>query len=110
MSNFKRIVSLILTLVTLLGCVSFTLPVSAADTATISFDLNGGSNPPADITVDCGTLIYLTDHVPAKPGMVFRGWAFNKEDADRGNISYPVGQQNPILVNSSATLYASWAY
>ena len=110
MSNFKRIVSLILTLVTLLGCVSFTLPISAADTATISFDLNGGANPPADITVNCGTLIYLTDHVPAKPGMVFRGWAFNKEDADKGNISYPVGASNPILVNSSATLYASWAY
>ena len=110
MSNFKRIVSLILTLVTLLGCVSFTLPVSAADTATISFDLNGGYDAPADITVNCGTLIYLTDHQPVKPGMVFRGWAFNKQDADKGNITYPVGVQNPILVNSSATLYASWAY
>ena len=110
MSTFNRIVSLILTLVTLLGCVSFTLPASAADTATISFDLNGGCNPPSDITVDCGTVIYLTDHVPSKPGMVFRGWAFNKADADKGNITYPVGVQNPILVNSSATLYASWAY
>ena len=110
MSNFKRTLSLILTLVTLLGCVSFTLPLNAADTATISFDLNGGSNPPADVTVNCGTVIYLTDHVPAKPGMVFRGWAFSKADADRGAITYPVGVSNPILVNSSATLYASWAY
>ncbi|MBQ3182035.1 MAG: InlB B-repeat-containing protein, partial [Clostridia bacterium] len=110
MSNFKRIVSLILTLVTLLGCVSFTLPVSAADTATISFDVNGGANPPADITVNCGSVIYLTKHAPSKPGMVFRGWAFNKADADKGIITYPAGAENPILVNSSATLYASYGY
>ncbi|MBQ4562590.1 MAG: InlB B-repeat-containing protein [Clostridia bacterium] len=110
MSKTKRITTLLLTVIMLLGCFNFAIPVSAADTATISFDVNGGVNPPADITVNCGTLIYLTDHQPSKPGMVFRGWAFNKADADKGNITYPVGVQNPILVNSSATLYASWAY
>ena len=110
MSRFTRTLSLLMTVVMLLGCVSFALPIAAADTATISFDLNGGYNAPADITVNCGTLIYLTDHQPTKPGMSFRGWAFNKADADAGNITYPVGVQNPILVNSSATLYASWAY
>ena len=110
MSKTARITSLFLTVVMLLGCFTFAIPVSAADTATISFDLNGGTNPPADVTVNCGTVIYLTDHQPSKAGMVFRGWAFSKADADRGAITYPVGVSNPILVNSSATLYASWAY
>ena len=106
----KRILSLVMCMVILTGCINLTIPLGAADTSTITFDVNGGLGGPDDITVDNGTVITLSATEPRKPGMVFRGWAFSKEQADTGDITYPVGQNHQILVNSSATLYASYAY
>ena len=110
MSKFKRILSLFLSVVMLLGTLSVCMPIAAADTATITFDGNGGVGVPSDITVDKETVIELTQQQPRKPGMCFRGWAFSKEAADKGEITYNVDAVHQILVNSSATLYASWAY
>ena len=108
----KRIISLLLTVFMLTGALAFAIPANAADSCTIMFDANGGTGVgmPEDITVAPGTIITLPKSAPAKPGMVFMGWAFNKEDADNGVITYAAGTTPQILVNNSAILYASYAY
>ncbi|MBR5514797.1 MAG: InlB B-repeat-containing protein, partial [Clostridia bacterium] len=110
MSKLQRITSLFLTVLMLLGVCAFQMPSSAAEQCTIYFDGNGGKGVPATITVDAGTIITLPASDPKNPGMVFRGWAFTKDQADRGEITYHVGTQPQILVNNGATLFASWAY
>jgi len=110
MSKVSRITSLLLTVVMLLSLCPLQIPVSAAEQCTIYFDGNGGVGVPATITVDAGTIITLPASDPKNPGMVFRGWAFTKEQADTGVITYPAGTQPQILVNNGATLFASWAY
>ncbi|MBE6687326.1 MAG: hypothetical protein E7591_08915, partial [Ruminococcaceae bacterium] len=109
---FKRITSLLLTLIMLIGVFTFQLPAKAAESCTIAFDANGGTEfgIPDDITVEAGSVITLPASSPTKPGMVFMGWAFSKEEADTGVITYAAGTTPQILVNSSATLYASFAY
>ncbi|MBR5516235.1 MAG: InlB B-repeat-containing protein [Clostridia bacterium] len=108
----KRITSLILTVIMLSGVFAFQTPVFANESCTIAFDANGGTGigVPENITVDAGTIINLPAATPTKPGMVFMGWAFSQEQADVGDITYAAGTTPQILVNNSATLYASYAY
>ena len=110
MSKVLRITSMLLTVVMLLGTFSFNIPVAAAEVCYINFDANGGTGMPANITVDAGTIITLPASAPKRPGMVFMGWAFTKEQADIGDITYAANTTPQILVNNSATLFASWAY
>ncbi|MBQ4561647.1 MAG: InlB B-repeat-containing protein [Clostridia bacterium] len=110
MKNTLRLLSLLMTAVMLLTSISVTFPVSAADTVSIVFDANGGIGAPATITVNAGSVITLPTQQPKIAGMVFRGWAFNKADADAGYITYSADQVHQVLCNNSATLFASYAY
>ncbi|MBR5515257.1 MAG: InlB B-repeat-containing protein, partial [Clostridia bacterium] len=110
MLNLKRITSLTLSILMLLSVWAFQIPSSAAEMCYITFDANGGTGMPATVSVAAGTVIYLPASAPKRPGMVFMGWAFSQEKADCGDITYAANTTPQILVNSSAVLYASWAY
>lgn len=110
MSKATRITSLLLTLIMLLGSCAFYIPASAAEICYINFDPNGGTGMPANLSVEAGTVITLPASAPKRPGMVFMGWAFTQEQADIGDIIYAANTTPQILVNNSATLYATWAY
>ncbi len=110
MKKVNKVLSLILVAVMLFTGIAAAFPVAAADTVSIVFDANGGVGAPGTVTVNAGSVITLPAQQPKKAGMVFRGWAFNKADADAGYITYSADQSHQILCNSSATLYASYGY
>ncbi|MBE6573930.1 MAG: hypothetical protein E7652_06010 [Ruminococcaceae bacterium] len=110
MSKVSRITSMVLTLIILFGTCVFNMPASAAEICNIRFDSNGGTGMPADISVEAGTIITLPASAPKRPGMLFMGWSFTKDQADKGDIIYAANTTPQIQVNNSATLFASWAY
>ncbi|MBR5514764.1 MAG: InlB B-repeat-containing protein, partial [Clostridia bacterium] len=110
MSKSSRFLSLLLTLIMILSTFAFELPSVAAETCVVSFDANGGTGMPAAVSVSAGTIITLPASAPKRPGMVFRGWSFTKDQADRGEIIYAANTTPEIQVNNSAILFASWAY
>ncbi|MBR4880991.1 MAG: InlB B-repeat-containing protein, partial [Clostridia bacterium] len=110
MKKVRRLMSLLMVTVMLFTSMAMAYPTVAADPVVIQFDANGGHGVPGTITVNPGTVITLPTQQPRRPGMVFRGWAFNKEDADAGNITYSANVSHQVQCNSSAILYASYAY
>ncbi|MBQ3182122.1 MAG: InlB B-repeat-containing protein [Clostridia bacterium] len=106
----KRIMSLVMVIIMLFTSAVMAFPASAAESISIVFDANGGVGAPGTVTVSAGSVITLPAQQPKKAGMEFRGWAFNKADADAGYITYSADQSHQVLCNSSATLYASYAY
>ena len=98
----------IVILLTALICLS-AMPLfgNAAASATLTFDANGGKLDTESISARVGGTVDLDD-LPEKDGMVFRGWAYSKEDADKGNLAFSADE--PLTVRGSARLYASYSY
>jgi uncharacterized repeat protein (TIGR02543 family) len=74
-----------------------------AQTFTVSYNANGGSNPPAPQTKTYGTDLALTATVPTRTNYTFRGWA----TSSTGSVVYQPG--GTYTANESVTLYAIWA-
>ncbi len=110
MKKTTKLMSLLLVAIMLFTSMAMAFPAAAAETISIVFDANGGVGAPATVTVNAGSVITLPTQQPRIAGMVFRGWAFNKADADAGYITYSADQTHQVLCNSSATLYASYGY
>ena len=70
---------------------------------TITYDANGGSNPPAAQTKTEGVTLKLTTAVPTRTGYTFLGWA---ESQTATTAAYQPGGQ--YTLNASKTLYAVW--
>ncbi|MBQ3182808.1 MAG: InlB B-repeat-containing protein, partial [Clostridia bacterium] len=106
MNLTKRVLAVVMILAMLIP----TLPtmITAADTATVFFNPNGGSGGPGKVTATVGTTLTVPSTNPTKSGMVFRGWAISAENAAMGNITYSAG--SAVQVKGDLTLYASYAY
>ena len=82
--------------------------VWAANSYTIAFDANGGSNAPANIQAQYDATVYIPRSTPSRYGYNFLGWA-RSETATRAEYSAGAGVSR--LTASSGgrvTLYAVW--
>ena len=98
------------------GAVEYAYPMSIAiqqnttlyavwrlETFTISFNANGGSNPPASITKTYGQGIFLPLIAPVREGYNFLGW----DTSSAGNVVvYEAGEL--YEEEESVVLYAVW--
>lgn len=73
------------------------------NTYNVSFDANGGINPPSAQTKTYGVDLTLPTAQPTRDGYIFQGWA---ESADATEIDYPEG--GTYTENQARTLYAVW--
>lgn len=72
-------------------------------TVKLSYDANGGSNPPAAQEVNPGSLVYVAGKGSMTNGSSeFLGWSTSKT----GTVAYDPG--DPITVDTDTTLYAIW--
>ena len=86
------------------GDVSVTLYANwIADTYTITFDANGGSNAPASQTKTYGKDLTLSSSVPVKDKYTFVGWATSNTAT---TATYAPGAV--FKTNANTTLYAVW--
>ena len=83
-----------------------TIPISAKTSYTVSFDANGGTNPPANQTKWYGEALTIQDATPKKDGYTFLGWAISPENASAGTVDYAVGSS--YTADTGAVLYAVW--
>ncbi|MBR4881953.1 MAG: InlB B-repeat-containing protein [Clostridia bacterium] len=106
MSVTKRVLAILMIVAMLIP----TIPsiITAADTATVFFNANGGTGGPGKVTATVGSTLTVPSTNPSKSGMVFRGWAITAENAALGNITYTAGSS--VNVKGDLTLYASYAY
>lgn len=74
-----------------------------ANTYTIRYDANGGSNAPANQTKTYGVDLTLTTSKPTRTNYNFKGWATT---ASATTPAYSSG--GTYKANSAATLYAVW--
>lgn len=82
--------------------------VWAANSYTIAFDANGGSNAPADIQAQYDATVYIPRSTPSRYGYNFLGWARSKTAT---RAEYSAGASVSRLTASSGgvvTLYAVW--
>ncbi|MBQ3099708.1 MAG: InlB B-repeat-containing protein [Clostridia bacterium] len=70
---------------------------------TLSFDANGGNNPPEDLTVPEGENALIPDHLPVRDSHLFLGWAAS---ADTQEAEYHPG--DTLVLDAELTLYAVW--
>ena len=73
-----------------------------ANTYTVSYDANGGSNAPASQTKTYGSALTLSAQKPAHDGYDFQGWA----SSSGGSVEYQPG--GTYTSESNVTLYAIW--
>lgn len=73
-----------------------------ADTYTVSYNANGGSNPPSSQTKTYGKTLTLSSSKPSRTGYTFQGWATSAS----GSVSYAAGAS--YTANAAVTLYAVW--
>ena len=73
-----------------------------ANTYTISYDLNGGSEGPSNQTKTHGVNLTLSSTIPKKENYNFLGWS----TVLNGDIAY--SPSDIFNVNSNTTLYAVW--
>lgn len=76
--------------------------VSAKTSYTVSYNANGGSNPPSAQTKWYGTTLKLSTVKPTRTGYSFQGWA----TSSGGSVAYASGAN--YTANAAATLYAVW--
>ena len=96
-------------ILSLLICLSAApLFADASDRATVRLDLNGGSSSVDKIVSYEGDRVSLSGAEPEKDGMVFRGWAYSREQADKGDLAFEAG--DPVFVKDGSRLYASYSY
>ncbi len=69
----------------------------------LSFDANGGSGAPAELTGSYGDSLRIPDTAPQKSGFAFLGWA---TAADASEAAYQPGDE--LTLTGSLTLYALW--
>ena len=74
----------------------------SANKYTITYNANGGSNPPANQTKIHGTNLTLSSTVPTTSGYTFKGWSTSAN----GSVAYTAGAT--YSANSAVTLYAVW--
>ena len=72
-------------------------------TYTVSYDANGGGNPPASQTKTEDVTLTLTSTIPTRYGYTFKGWATSSSAT---SADYQAGGR--YTVNESVTLYAVW--
>ena len=74
-----------------------------ANTYTISFDANGGSNAPSSVTKTYGVALTLPTTVPTRTNYNFLGWSTSSTAA---TATYAAG--GSFTTNAATTLYAVW--
>lgn len=82
--------------------------VWAANSYTIAFDANGGSNAPANIQAEYDETVYIPSSTPSRYGYNFLGWARSKTAT---RAEYSAGASVTRLTASSGgvvTFYAVW--
>ena len=76
-------------------------------TYTLSYDANGGDNPPPPetktVNVGQSATFTIPDTEPTRQGYEFKGWA-TTEDATTAAYQH----ENEIAINANTTLYAVW--
>lgn len=80
---------------------TFSIPALAK--FTITYNANGGSNPPSATTFYYGKGATVTTGTPSRSGYAFTGWNTN---ADGSGTPYKGGQA--YTSNANLTLYAQW--
>jgi len=73
-------------------------------TYAVTYDANGGTDPPAAQTKRYGIALTLVSEAPARTGYAFSGW---NAKADGSGTAYGVGAS--YAENAALTLYAQWA-
>ncbi len=77
---------------------------TSATIYTVTFDANGGSNPPATQMAYSGSTITLSSTIPTRSGYTFVGWAMSSTAT---SASYFPGSSYKVTGNT--TLYAVWS-
>lgn len=72
----------------------------------VTYNANGGTNPPANQTKYYGIDLKLSNNVPTFTGYTFRGWATSTARAGAGNVDYARGAT--YQGNAALNLYAVW--
>ena len=75
-----------------------------ANTYTIKFDANGGSNAPSSQTKTYGKTLVLTTDKPTRTNYNFEGWGLS---SNTSTVTYNAGGN--YTKNASDTLYAVWS-
>jgi|GEM_PF-6063629 len=70
---------------------------------TVTYNANGGQNPPANQTKEKGKTLVLQKGVPTRVGFTFLGWA---ESADATSAKYKAGAN--YTADKAVTLFAVW--
>ena len=70
---------------------------------TLTFDANGGTNPPAKITAAKGATVTIPSSSVSRSGYWFLGWATSKTAT---SAQYKSG--NTLTLSANTTLYAVW--
>lgn len=78
-----------------------------AETASLTFDANGGSNAPAVVVDDPGATVSVAETSPQRSGFGFDGW---NTDAGGTGTAYASGDDYTLPSNDGDvdTLYAQW--
>lgn len=80
-----------------------------ANTYTISYNANGGTNAPSSQTKTYNVTLKLTTDRPVRIDYNFLGWATTEARADAGTIDYTSGETlGATSITSNNTLYAVW--
>lgn len=75
-----------------------------AETYTISYDANGGENPPADSIKTEGVIMRLSEEVPTRDNYIFIGWDTNP------TATIPTYRSNSeFFLDEDTVLYAIWS-
>ena len=76
---------------------------TATTNCTLTFDANGGTNPPAAITAAQGSTVTIPSASVTRTGYWFLGWATSKTAT---TAQYKSG--NTLKLSANTTLYAVW--
>ena len=76
---------------------------TATTNCTLTFDANGGTNPPAKITAAQGSTVTIPSASVTRNGYWFLGWATSKTAT---TAQYKSG--NTLTLSANTTLYAVW--
>ncbi len=79
------------------------LMAETKDDVTLTFDTNGGTGSPADVTVLYGDSVTLGQDTPTMEGDTFLGWSLVPHNY---RVDYRIG--DTLTLNGNTTLYAVW--
>ncbi len=82
------------------------ITIPAKPSYVVTYDANGGINPPASQTKWYGETLTLSTSQPLKSGYTFKGWATSVEHASAGTVDYAAGAS--YTGNDRLSLYAVW--